>query len=73
MYPRFEIREKTIHIPGSGYSDDSSTRTQYRLWLVLEAAHERHIDSSWYRNEMFNLADLIKRAAINGPEPEATT
>ncbi len=70
MYPRFELRRFTVHIPGSGYSDDSSSRTQYRLWLVLDAGHERHIDSSWDEIEMYNLADRIKKAAIEPPQEE---
>lgn len=70
-YPRFEIREMEIPVTGIG----AARRTQYRLWLVLEAGHERHIDSSWDEIEMYNLADRIKKAAIEPaiqPTQEAT-
>lgn len=72
MTLQFEIRKKIIHIPGSGYSDDSGTRTQYRLWLVLDAQHERHIDSSWNEIDMYDLADHIKNAAIEPAQEETS-
>ena len=45
------------------YKDDPD-RDEYQLWLVVDATHERHLDSSFYKTEMWDLAMQIKTAGI---------
>ena len=37
------------------------------LWLAMDNKHRRHIGSG-NKNAMYDLADTIKRASIDGPE-----